>query len=110
MTAIVGKQNILSYTWAIAAGVGTLTVLGNNAFDLGLTDLVRIEDTTQSSTFGISATTTFAQSKASGVPTYVWTLTNLPAETLQTDTLLVYLNVNPEQAQYLVSQYASSKV
>jgi len=110
MTAVIGKQNILSYTWAIAAGVGTLTISGNNAFDLGLTDIVRVEDTTQSTTFGLSATTTFTSSKSAGIPTYIWTFTNLPAGTLQTDTLLVYINVNPQQASYLVNQYSASKV
>lgn len=107
---VVGKQNVFTYTWAVAAGVGTLTVLGNSLYDLGKTDLIRVEDTTQNTTFGVSATTTFAQTKTAGIPSYVWTFTNLPAGTVTADILLVYLNTSLPLAQLDVLTYSASKI
>lgn len=105
MTTIVGKENDLSQTWAVAAGVGTLTISNNIYFDMKMTDITRIEDTTQGTAFGISATTTFASSFVSGLPVYVWTFTNLPAGTVTGDTLLVYIDIQPNQLNALLLQY-----
>ncbi len=105
MTIIVGLNNDFTQSWDVTAGVGTLVISNNTYFDLGLTDIVRIEDTTTGLPFGISATTTFSNTFASGKPTYTWTFGTLPAGTATGDTLLVYLNVNPEQAELMILQY-----
>lgn len=102
---IVNKQNDLTQTWAVATGVGTLTISNNMYFDMKLTDILRIEDTTQGTVFGISATTTFASSFVSGLPVFVWTFTNLPAGTVTGDTLLVYISVQPDQLNAMLLQY-----
>lgn len=102
---IVAKQNTLAYTWNVAAGVGTLVISGLDTWDLGLTDIVRIFNTTHTGEFGLSVTTTFSNTFAAGLKTYTWVFTNLPAGTVSGDTLLIYLNATPEQIVILLLQY-----
>lgn len=93
MQTVVGQQNTLTYTWTVVAGVGTLVITNLTFFDLGLTDILRIFNTTHAGEFGISATTTFSNTFVNGVPTWTWVFTNLPAGTISGDTLLIYLSI-----------------
>lgn len=102
---VVGSQNTLAYTWNVTAGVGTLVITGETAWDLQLTDILRIFNTTHTGQFGISATTTFSNTFVSGLPTWTWVFTNLPAGTVSGDTLLIYLNVTLEQLNIALLQY-----
>lgn len=108
-TTIVGKQNDLTSSWNVStvAGilVGTLVISNNIYFDMGLTDIVRIEDTTASAVFGINATTTFSNGFTNGLPTYTWVISGLPAGVASGDTLLIYINVTPDQLTNLLLQY-----
>ena len=105
MEIIVTKQNLFTQSWSVTAGVGTITISAVNLWDLGITSLVRIEDVTQSTVFGISGTTTFSQTFTAGLPTYTWVFTNLPAGTVTGDTILVYLDVSPIQAELSLLGY-----
>jgi len=102
---IVGAQNTLTYTWTVDTGVGTLVVTGETAWDLHREDILRIFNTTHAGEFGISATTTFSNTFASGLPTWTWVFTNLPAGTVSGDTLLIYLNVTEQQLLIALMQY-----
>lgn len=102
---IISKQNTITYTWTVATGIGTLVVSGLDTWDLKITDIARIFNTTHTGEFGISATTTFSNAFASGLKTYTWVFTNLPAGTVSGDTLLIYLTVTEQQASILLLQY-----
>lgn len=102
---IVSAQNTLTYTWNVAAGVGTLVITGETAWDLQEDDILRIFNTTHTGEFGISATTTFSNTFVSGLPTWTWVFTNLPAGTVSGDTLLIYLNVTEQQLAIALLQY-----
>jgi hypothetical protein len=109
MTIIVSQQNTLTQTWTVATvgGVltGTLVISNNVLYDMKLTDIVRIADTTTGITFGINATTTFSNTFVSGKPTYTWVIGNVPAGTVSVDTVLVYIDVQPNQLLALQLQY-----
>lgn len=105
MTTIVGQQNVLSYTWSVTTGTGTLVISNNTYFDLGLTDIVRIANTTHAAIFTITPGTTFSNTFVSGKPTYTWVIPNVPATTVTDDTLLIYINVTPPQLTNLLLQY-----
>ena len=105
MEIIVAKQNTIAYSWTVTTGVGTLVISGLDTYDLKLTDIIRIENTTHAGSFGISATTTFSNTKTNGLNTYTWVFTNLPAGTVSGDTLLIYLSVTEQQAELLLLQY-----
>ena len=105
MQIIIGQQNDITYSWTVSAGVGTLVVSNLIYWDLKLTDILRIFNTTHAGEFGLSATTTFTNGFTSGLPNWTWTFTNLPAGTVSGDTLLIYLDVTPEQIELLILQY-----
>jgi|GEM_PF-4033060 hypothetical protein len=102
---IVAKQNNLTYTWNVAAGVGTLVVSGLDTWDLGLTDIVRIFNSTHTGEFTLGQGVTFANAFVAGLKTYTWTFINLPAGTVSGDTLLIYLNATEQQVSILLLQY-----
>lgn len=102
---IVSKQNNITYTWNVAAGVGTLVLSGLDAWDLGLTDIVRIFNTTHTGEFLPSATTTFSNTFVAGLKTYTWIFSNLPVDTVSGDTLLIYLEATLQQIGILLLQY-----
>lgn len=102
---IIGKQNTLAYTITVAANVATLVVSGETAWDLGFTDILRIENTTHAGVFYLDPESTFSQTFTAGLPVYTWTFTQYPATTVTSDTLLVYLSVNPEQLDASLLQY-----
>jgi hypothetical protein len=102
---IVGKQNNLAYTFTVTGSNGVLVISGETEWDLGFTDIVRIVNTTHASTFGLSATTTFTNAFVSGLPTFTWSFTNLPAGSATADVLLIYLNVTEQQASISLLQY-----
>lgn len=102
---IISKQNTLAYTITVAAGVAILVVSGETAWDLGFTDIVRIVNTTHAGTFYLDPTSTFTQTFTAGLPVYTYTFTQYPATTVTSDTLLVYLNVNPQQLAASLLQY-----
>lgn len=106
-TAVVGQQNTLTKTWTVVGTTGTLVIAGETAWDWGLTDLVRIQDTTTSTVYGLSPGATFSNTipAGTGIPTYTWTLVNLPVGTASGDTILVYLNVSYQQLNVLLLQY-----
>jgi hypothetical protein len=107
MQLIIGKQNV--YTATLAGNV--LTISNVTGFDLSENSLLRVVDNTLGKTFGIDATTTFSQSfDANGLPSYSWTFGNPPVGIANTDTLVVYLTVNYENAMYSLVQYQASKV
>lgn len=102
---IVGSQNTLAYTWNVAAGVGTLVITGETAWDFQQDDILRIFNTTHAGEFGISATTTFSNAFVNGLPTWTWVFSNLPAGTVSGDTLLIYLLVSYDQLKVALLQY-----
>lgn len=105
MTIVVGQQNTLTYTFTVVAGVATLVITGETAWDLGFTDIVRITNTTHAGTFYLDPSSTFSNTFVSGLPTYTWTFSNYPTGSATSDTLLIYLNVNPQQAEVALLQY-----
>lgn len=110
MEIILGELNDYTKTWDVTDGVGTLVVSNVIGFDMALTSINRIEDTTTGETFGISSTTEFEETRVSGKPVYTWTFTNLPALTATSDTLLVYLNVSYQQADFATNQHIATKI
>lgn len=102
---VVAKQNTIAQTWAVAGTTGTLVLSGETAWDWSLTDLLRIEDTTTSTSFGLNAGATLTMAYVSGLPVWTWTLPNLPAGTATGDTVLVYMNVTYDQLNIALLQY-----
>lgn len=105
MQAIVGKQNNITSSWTVVAGVGTLVLSNCIFFDLEPNSIIRINDTTQATSFGLSATTTYSNTFTNGLPTFTWVFNNLPAGTVSGDTLLIYLDLTPQQILLLIMQY-----
>lgn len=110
MELIVGKQNTLAYTFTVAtvSGVltGTLVVSGEQEWDIGMNDLNRAIDTTNSNAkIVLTPNSTFSFALAAGLKTWTWVIPNVPAGSSTSDTLLVYLNINPQQAQIALLQY-----
>lgn len=108
MEIIVGRQNVLTSDFTVVGTQGTLAIKNNNGWDLGITDIIRIENTTRSNEFKIASTTTFSQAFVAGLPVYTWVFQNLPALTASGDTLLIYLNATLPQANFLVDEYTAS--
>lgn len=107
MQIIVGKQNILTYTWTVTGSSGVLVVSNEYNFDLIQGMNCRCYDITTGTTWMMSSTTTFTSSFSAGKPIYTWTFTNLPT-TATSDTLYVYLTVDEYTATTLALQYLSS--
>lgn len=102
---IVTKQNNLTQTWTVSGTTGTLVLGGETAWDWSLCDLQRIEDTTTGTVFGLSAGATISNTFTAGLPTFTYTLPNLPAGTASGDTVLVYMNVTLQQLNIALLQY-----
>jgi len=106
MELIIGKQNTLSYVFTVSGSTGTIVVSGEQEWDLGMYDINRVYDTTNGNAkFGVSSTTTFSFAYSAGLKTWTWSFTNLPVGSTTGDTLLIYLNVNPQQANIALLQY-----
>jgi len=109
MEIIVGKQNTLTYSFAVSGSTGTLTISGEQEWDLGITDLNRVIDTTNSNAqFKLSSTTTFSFTVVNGLFQWTWNFTNLPNGTSQSDQLIIYISVTPPQAILALQQYIDS--
>lgn len=102
---IVGKQNTLAYTLTVAAGTATIVISGESDWDLGLTDIQRIVNTTHAATFGLTPGTTFSNTFVAGLPTYTWVIPNVPSGTVTNDVLLIYLNATYPQIDISLLQY-----
>lgn len=105
MQILVGVQNTLAYTFTVTSGVGTLVISGETAWEIQQNDIARIFNTTHAGEFFLSSTTTFSNTFVSGLPTYNWVFSNLPSGSATSDTLLIYLNANPEQVMVSLLQY-----
>lgn len=104
MTTIVAKQNNLTQTWTVAAGIATLVISGNIFFDMYLESIVRIYDVTTSTFLPFGPNTTFSNTFVAGLPTYTW-VTTVPTGTVSGDTILVYIDVTSNQLTALQLQY-----
>lgn len=110
MEIILGELNLYSNTWDVTAGVGTLVVSNIIGFDMSITNISRIENTTLGESFTIDPLTTFEQSIVSGKPVYTWVFNNLPESSATGDTLVIYLNVSPQQAEFATNQFIATNV
>lgn len=101
---IIGKQNSLTQTWTVTAGVATLVISGNFFFDMWQDTLLRVYDVTTSTIIKYGAGTTFATSFVAGIPVYTWTFP-VPAGTVSGDTVLVYISLSDLELNNLLLQY-----
>lgn len=102
---IVASQNNITKTFTVVGSTATLVLGGETAWDWGMNDLLRINDTTTGTTFGLTAGTTFSNTFASGLPTFTWIIPNVPAGTASGDTVLIYMNVTYPQIEVTLLQY-----
>ncbi len=102
-------SNLYSYTWAVAAGVGTLTISGVQGFDLTQAALDTIYDTTLSAFINCKRVTV-SYNYLAGLPVWVYTLPYIPTAAQSTDALVVTLDIPQIYAAIALQQYQASRI
>ena len=101
---IIGKQNSLTQSWAVTAGVATLIISGNFFFDMWEGSLLRVYDVTTSTDISKFPNLTFTNSFVAGLPVYQWVF-SVPSGTVTGDTVLVYISLSDLELNNLLLQY-----
>lgn len=104
-----GKYNLFSAVLDVTAK--TLTISNVIGFDLSPTSLSSVYSTTQSKPFLLGRNVVSCTSSlVAGLPVWVYTFSAIPSGVINTDTLVILLDLPLDYLNYSIAAYQASKV